>query len=172
MDYLKQFVIPFSGLSIGDHQYKFIIDKKFFENFDFSEIKNGKITVDLLLNKQENMLILNFIINGTVNVTCDRCLEPFDLDIYGKEKLIIKFGKEKFEETEEILIIPESDNRINISHYIYEYINLLLPYKRVHPDNANGKSTCNQEVIKKFKEFSKSKTIDPRWEKLKDIKLK
>ncbi|MCK4361636.1 MAG: DUF177 domain-containing protein, partial [Bacteroidales bacterium] len=84
MDYLKQFVIRFSGLSIGNHQYKFIIDEKFFEKFDFSEIKNGKITVDLLLNKQENVLILNFIINGTVNVTCDRCLEPFDLDIYGK----------------------------------------------------------------------------------------
>jgi len=172
VDYLKQFVIRFSGLSIGNHQYKFIIDEKFFENFDFSEIKNGKITVDILLNKQETMFILNFIINGTVNVTCDRCLEPFDLDINGKEKLIVKFGKEKFEETDEILIIPESDNKINISQYIYEYINLLLPYKRVHPDNADGKSLCNQEVIKKIKKFSKSKTIDPRWEKLKDIKLK
>ena len=77
MNYFKQFVIQFSGLKNGDHNFNFEVTDKFFEKIEYSEIKKGKVNVDVLLNKQENMLVFNFSINGFVNVICDRCSDPF-----------------------------------------------------------------------------------------------
>jgi len=169
LNYQKQYVIPFSGLSENIHHFEFKIDDKFFENFEFSEIKKSNIDVYLSLEKQERMLILEFLIEGTTNIMCDRCLDFFDYPIKGKEKLIVKFGNKNYESTDDILILAESENEIDISKYIYEFISLLLPIKRIHPEDENGNSRCNKEMIKKIKEFSKTKKSDGRWDELKKI---
>jgi len=84
--------------------------------------------------------------------------------------LIIKSGENKHEETDEILILPESEYNINVSKYIYEYIVLLLPLKHVHPIDENGNSGCNKDMLKKIKLLSKKKKYDSRWDALKKIK--
>lgn len=172
MNYFKQFVIQFSGLKNGDHNFNFEVTDKFFEKIEYSEIKKGKVNVDVLLNKQENMLVFKFSINGFVNVICDRCSYPFDVGISGEKRLIVKFGEKTYEETDEILIIPETDHQIDLSHYVYEYINLLLPVKRIHQEDKNGNSTCNPEVIKKLKDLETQNSTDLRWNELKKLKKK
>jgi uncharacterized protein len=175
LDYLNQFIIPFKTLSDGNYQFDYIIDDSFFENYEMSEIQKGKINVVVTLEKTETMLTFLFHLNGTVNIMCDRCLDYFGLLIGNDFKMFVKFGKERIEQTDEILIIPESDNEINITQYIYEYINLSLPIQRIHPDDKDGYSQCNAEFLKKLKEFSKTEKqeneVDPRWEILKNIKL-
>ena len=168
MKALEEFVIPFMGLKEGVHDYSFDIDEGFFESFEYSEVKQGDVHVDVSMEKQERMLIFSFSIQGEVELPCDRCLAPLNLPIEGKYRLIVKFGQEYEEESEEILVIPETDSRINISSFIYEYIILLLPYKRVHPE---GEDLCDREVIDKLNEHSEQ-TTDPRWEALKDLKDK
>ncbi len=83
------------------------------------------------------------------------------------QRLIVKLGHERKEETDEILIIPDTDSHIDISGFIYEYIMLLLPYQRMHPE---GEGQCDEEVIEKLSQHI-PKEVDPRWEvwnKLKD----
>lgn len=152
------------GLSIGGHLYKFDVTDEFFDEFDYSEIKKGNIKVELSLQKQSSMLILAFHIRGMVNVACDRCLDNFDLPIKENYQLIVKIGNEVLD-NDEIISIPESENEIDIAPYIYEYIILSLPYRRIHSPEGKG---CNEEVIKKLGEISSNqkKEIDPRWEKL------
>ena len=77
MDYLKQFVIPFGGLKSGMHKFSIKVDDLFFEQFEYSEIKKGSVSVEVGLEREEKMLILNFIISGKVEMHCDRCYEPF-----------------------------------------------------------------------------------------------
>jgi uncharacterized metal-binding protein YceD (DUF177 family) len=168
MEALQEFVIPFLGLKEGIHDYAFDIDAEFFESFEYSEVKLGKVHVDVSMERKERMLIFTFGIRGSVEVPCDRCLGPLDLPIEGTDRLIVKFGLEWLEESEEILIIPETDSRIDISSFIYEYIMLKLPYKRVHPE---GKGLCDRTVIDKLEHHSESET-DPRWEALKELKNK
>lgn len=170
MNYSKQFVIQFSGLNNGDHNFDFEVTDEFFEKIEYSEIKKGKVNIDVLLNKQENMLVFDFSIKGFVNVICDRCSYPFDIEVSGDKKLIVKFGEEAYEETDEIIIIPETDYQIDLYHYVYEYINLLLPVKKVHPKDSNGNSTCNPKVIKKLEELENQNSNDPRWNELKKLK--
>ena len=53
-----------------------------------------------------------------------------------------------------------------ISNFIYEYIMLLLPYKRVHPE---GEDLCDQEVVDKLNQHTQNES-DPRWAALKELK--
>ncbi len=165
-----EFMIPFKGLGIGMYEFTYNISEAFFGKIEYSEIKKGSVKVDLFLEKQENMLVLNFKITGKVEVNCDRCLEAFDYPVASNQQLIVKFGEKREEEGDEILIIPESDHQIDIAPYIYEYIYLLLPLQRIHPDDDEGNITCNNEVIKKLNELKKQNTIDSRWEALKKLK--
>lgn len=172
MDYLKQFVIPFGGLKPGVHQFSFEVDDLFFERFEHSEIKKGKFKVEVAFEREEKMLILNFLINGKVDVPCDRCYESFLLAVNGKERLIVKFGDGFHEENEEVQIIPLGETQIDISPFIYEFVHLLIPYRRVHPEDENGNSLCDPEVIKRIDEREAASEPDPRWEVLKKLKPK
>jgi uncharacterized metal-binding protein YceD (DUF177 family) len=172
MDYLEQFIIPFGGIKPGEHPFNFEIDKKFFDRFEYSQVKDGYVFIDLVLDKQENMLVFSFYLRGKILVPCDRCNEPFMLPIEGKEELIVKFGHDYHEENELIQIVQEGTKRFDISPFLYEYIHLLLPVKRVHPDDENGNPTCDPEILKRMDSFTESGEPDPRWEMLKHLKTK
>jgi uncharacterized protein len=172
VDYLEQFVIPFGGLKPGHHQFDFDIDGAFFEKFESSEIHDGKIRISVDLEKEERMMVLNFTISGNVTMPCDRCNVPFDLPVSGHEMLILKLGDHFEEESETVVLIPEAERKINISNYIYEYTHLLLPARRVHPDDENGNSSCDPEVLKKLESFSAGPVPDGRWDALKQLKTK
>jgi uncharacterized protein len=168
LGYLKQYILPFSGLSLEKHLYHFDIVGKFFTEFDYTEIEQASINVDLTLDKQERMLVFDFVIKGSINVICDRCLDNFDFIIDKQERLIVKFGEEFGEEADDIIIIPESENQIDISSYLYEYIILMLPIKKTHPEDENGNTMCNPDIIKKLNELSKPEP-DSRWDSLKGL---
>lgn len=171
MDYLKEFVIPFVGLSNGEHKFDFLIEDKFFASFEYSEIKKAKVQVDINLDKSDRMMVLTFSMKGLVNVTCSRCLDEFDLPVEGKEVLYIKYGNEYREEDDDVIIIPESETQINLASFIYDYISLLVPFRVVHPENENGETECDPDVIRRIEENRQQKDIDPRWDKLKDLNL-
>jgi len=164
---MKEFVIPFSGLKKGKHAFKFKIDHAFFEAFDQALLDNADLDVDLILEKSETMLILNLNASGSSNVPCDRCGDLFKMPIECSERVIVKFGDEEFEQTDEIIVLKPEAYEIDVSQRIYEMIVLNLPNKRVHENTED----CNQEVLKKLNEInSTEEEIDPRWEALKKLK--
>jgi len=169
-DYQNKYVIPYSGLKTGIHFYEFLVDDAFFEELDYSEIKKGDLKVSVTLNKHETMLIFDFDIDGKIQVACDRCLDLFYMPVAGQNKLVVKFGKVSAEESDELVIIPESEHKFSLDKFIYEYISLLAPIQRLHPENENGESSCDPEVVKLL-EIHKPKEIDPRWNALKNIRL-
>lgn len=169
MTYLDKYTIPFSGLSIGRHEFEFEAGNQFFECFEHSEISEGELKIRITLDKKSTMLELIFEVKGEVIVECDICADPMNLPLEFSEKLIVQFGDKPFENTDEILVIPHGEHEINIAQPLFEFIQLSLPAKRQHPE---GK--CNPEMIKKLKEYTSKKgnqDIDPRWEVLKNIKL-
>jgi uncharacterized protein len=174
LSFLDQFAIQFAGLQPGLYNFEFEVSEKFFERFTESEIKKGTVNVHVELQKQARMMELLFTLDGSVMITCDRCLDEFNFPVDYQSKLIVNFGKNKGEVTEEIITISESDHEINLAQYIYEFIHLALPMKKIHPDNEKGVSTCNREVMKKLKEhmvITNQTSDDPRWEVLKKLKF-
>jgi uncharacterized protein len=173
VDNFKQFILAISDLPLGITEYKFDIRDWFFENYDYSEIKKGKVIVRLSLEKQERMYNLHFTIKGYLTVICDRCGDEYDHPFKGEEDLIVKLGNKDYGDNDEIVVIHEHDKQIDISQNIFEYISLLLPMQHIHPSDSKGKSLCNQEALRIIDNLSaekhKSNKTDPRWDELKKL---
>ena len=172
MKSIHLFKIPFKGLKVGKHDFDFDTDDSFFADFESSEISKGKVHAHVLLDKKTTMLELQFELKGVVTITCDRCLEEFEMPIEYETSMYVKFGEETEEQTDEILVLSQNEFELDVSQYIYEYIHLSLPHRKVHPTNARGKSTCNKEMLKKLDEYlvrGNDGETDPRWNELKNL---
>lgn len=166
MKKLKDYTIQFVSLKQGTHYFEFNVDNKFFEDLDCDDFIDATFKVGLEFIKQSTMMLLNFKFKGNITVPCDRCLDNLTLPIKGEEKLIVKFGDTSFNDTDDILVLAESEHEINVAHYIYEFIELNVPFRRIHKE-----SECDAETIKRLNELEINKTedIDPRWSALKNI---
>jgi uncharacterized protein len=163
--------IPISGLKEGKHSYDFEIGKEFFEQFEESEIKEGKLTVIVEADKRSSHADLAVKISGEVSISCDRCLGVFSQPVSCENRLLVKFGKVYDERDPDIITIPADENELDMTQYFYEYILLALPIQRMHPNDRNGKSKCDPEMLQKLKEHvsSEEERNDPRWDDLKKL---
>ena len=165
------YTIGISGLKEGRHKFDFEIDNKFFESFEESEIKEGSLTADIELEKRSSHMELLIKISGEVKVCCDRCLEMFLYPLVCENRLLVKFGKKIGEEDPDIISLTADEHELDLQQLLYEYIHLALPIRRVHPDGADGKSTCDPEMLRKLNELKveEENDIDPRWDELRKL---
>ncbi len=176
-----EYIIRFSSLKDGVHEFDFTIGKEFFEHIDYSEVKNAELEVNLFLEKKSTMMILNFGITGQVEVMCDRCTDDFNIAIETYDELIYRFGNEDLGD-EKVIVIYPSEFEIDIKHPIYEFISLAIPSRRIHEE----KSDCNKDMLKDISNYllvndessetidssEESTEIDPRWSALNKLKNK
>ena len=165
------FAIPISGIKAGHHIFEFEINKSFFDLFEESEIKEGELIAVTELLKSSSHLDLDIKISGKVRVSCDRCLEMFDQPVVSENRLLVKFGNNNEPSNPEIVTIAPDENELDLKQYFYEFIHLSLPIRRIHPDDANGISTCDPVMLQKLKEHlvEKEKADDPRWDELRKL---
>jgi len=169
--------VRLSGLSDGEHDFSFDLDETFFGSLETPEMKpeveKGKVRADLVLEKKPGVLAIHFQLQGEVEVTCDRCLEPFMSGIQVQRTLFIKFGETPGEIEDDVIMIHTDDHEVEVGQFMYEFIILALPYKRVHPVDEKGKSRCDPDMLIKLEEFrghsGEKNTGDPRWDALKGI---
>ena len=166
---LREFYIQFVGLEPGNHQFEFEVNNKFFEHFEFSLIQKGQLHVTVDLEKMERMMIFDIGFEGDVYVTCDRCMDEFSMNISDNQKLIVKLGAEFTEESEDVVVIPENEYQFDLSPYIYEFIHLALPARLLHPDDENGDSTCDPDMLKRLHNLTPADSTDPRWDALRKL---
>lgn len=161
--------LKFEGLKNGHHSFVFNVENAFFELFEYSEINEGSVRIDVQLEKSETMLIFNFSAQGHVIVPCDRCGEPFEFPLQYSDMLIAKITNQDKEYDGEVMTISPQEHTLNLAFFIYEHITIHLPFKRMHEE---GK--CNPEAIKKLEQLknkNKEEKNDPRWDALKNINL-
>ncbi len=165
--------IDFHTLPEGDATVTVGLGGDFFASIEESEISQGDVHVDLSIRKTIHFSDVEIHTTGTVQIICDRCLDPMDQTIDAEQRLTVKFGDERTEE-DDIIILTEDDSVVDLSWYVYESIILSLPVKHVH---APGK--CNPAMIKMLNEHSATRSddtaepqeIDPRWAKLAELKM-
>jgi len=166
--------IEFKGLNEGLHDFEFEVDNKFFVHFEESLVDNGKVKVNVVLEKRSSFMKLHFNISGWLELTCDRCLEYYEQSIVHEAEMFVKYGENEYDDGESVIWINPEEHNINLAQIIYEYITLSIPLRHVHPKNKKGKRNCNKEMIKKLKDYkhheTEDKTItDPRWDALKKL---
>lgn len=174
MKLINQYIIPFAGLVEGKYEFKFDFREKFFKKHKVLEASGGEVEALVILEKKTDMLKLESQMKGALDIQCDRCLETFSYPIIYNASLIIKFGDNTDESTDEIWVLNPNKYELNLEQYFFECISLSLPIQRIHPEDLNGNSGCNSEmlnILNTHKEslFVEDKENDPRWDKLKDL---
>ena len=151
---LEQFKVDLKRLTDEVTTLEFDLDNRFFAALDSSELRQGTLHVSVSIRKTTGFFELQFHTEGTVTVTCDRCLDDMDQPISTDNRLVVKLGTAYSEEDDVMLAIP---------------------IKHVH---APGK--CNPAMSKVLEELSTDRSsdeesnqpIDPRWSKLTELNIK
>ena len=167
-----EYSVRISGLKDGVHEFRFDIGNSFFKRLDYPDISGGSIHIIVKLEKKPGILTLTFLLKGAVNIVCDRCLDEFSQDITVNETMYVKFGEDDGEINENIITVRQEEHEIIIDQFLLEFIILALPLKRIHPDQEDGESGCNKEMMDKLKEHlvkEENKKNDPRWDDLKKL---
>ncbi len=163
--------IPLAGLKEARYSYKFTIGDDFFAAFEESEIKRGEFEAVVELIKGSAQIELEISISGRAEVVCDRCLDPFFMPLSSVNRLFIRLGKEWDDSDPDMITLPVDEHEIDLGQFFYEYIHLALPIQRIHPDDADGRVTCNPDMIRKLNahRVHGDAAGDPRWEELKRL---
>lgn len=184
------------GLQNGIHYFNFEVGDGFFQAFEGSLIHQGRVFVDLALEKRDRVMTLTFDIGGQVHTECDRCLAPLDMPIHGHFRVYVKMSREGTLEDEDVIIISPEETHLDIAQHMYEFIQLSVPMMQACEEVAVANRPCNWEVLRRLEAQNAAETlpqkgkheeqkeqeeqikeelpkpVDPRWEKLRSLEGK
>ncbi len=171
---MKAFHVNIIGLSLKAHHFDFRLGDAFFKEYRADQVAGGDLAAAVALNKKETFIEADFRIKGHVGLVCDRCLEPFDLPLDVKKRIVFKYGEEETELSDEIILIRHDRAFLDVGQYFYEFIVLEIPIKKLHPkfmdveeDDNEGKMIYTSSP---GPDDPGDDVIDPRWEQLKKLK--
>lgn len=135
------FKLPLKSLGAGTHEFEYRLDKQFFVNMESSDIHDADLNVALTVQYNGDIYNLDFHITGEVVLICDRCLDDLRFPIDATYHIVVKYGEDYNDDSDEVLEIPETDNTLNVAYMIKDTVELAIPMKHVHP---LGK--CNRQM--------------------------
>jgi uncharacterized metal-binding protein YceD (DUF177 family) len=188
MEELVKYEIGLKGMVENSCSYEYSLDQSFFDAIEAPEVHGGHVEVQVRVKKVGEAFDLRFHTEGTVQVTCDRCLDDMDLEVASDDLLRVKLGAE-YNDDGDVVIIPEEEGVINVAWNIYEFIALSIPLKHVHADGECNEAMMSQlskhlRVTSDDEDFDEAmnddldgtddeeagpQEIDPRWSELKKI---
>ena len=182
---LRYYDIAIQGLENKRYSYDFVSDDSFFADMEQELIRNGSVETHLTLEKSETMIRLDFVITGIVEQVCDRSLDEYDEVVDTERTMLLKFADHSEELTDEIELIERNTSIVNVARYIFEFIALDLPMKRLHPrfrDEEDDDESVTGRLIYQSDAGSESAddeneeinttkpdTSDPRWAMLRKL---
>jgi len=170
----EEFLIPFKGLENGIHNYRFQVSTDFFEVFESSRIQKGKYQVDLILDKRDQMIILDFSFEGNYWADCDRCLTNIEIPNTGDDQVIVKYqSSSSGEESEDVLLIEDDVHKIDVAPLIHSMIHLNLPLINERDCEGEDYIYCDHKILDKIDGESDGEDDDDQdsntWDALKDL---
>ncbi len=165
-----------SGLRDGNHEFLFSLDSGFLTEFSRTFFDLPQLSVRVNLLTSETMIKADIKIEGKVELICDRSLDSFSHEVNESVIHFYKFGEEEKELSDELEIISKERVIIDLDQLIYDTVALSLPSKKLHPrfhaenvdEDTDGVMVYSSELS--GEETGPTETIDPIWEKLKDLK--
>ena len=171
---LEQFKINLKALKQDETPLQWELDNSFFQQLEGAQLQSGSLHVSGSIRKTVGFFELNLHSVGTVEVTCDRCLEPMSQPIEADLSTTVKLGTEDSYD-DEVITVDETRPVLDTAWLIYESIALAVPIRHVHQPGD-----CNVAMSEKMEQLSAARSsdadaqdnIDPRWAKLKNLKVK
>lgn len=133
MGKFSQYKVQLASLKDGKYEQDFECDTEFFKNMENPDVLSSDVHVHLDLVKKNDAYDCTFACKGMLQIPCDRCLDPLDHEVDATYHITVKYGDDYNDETDDLLIIPYSDNYLNVAYMLYDTIVLTIPLRHVHP---------------------------------------
>ena len=176
----REFEIAFVGLRPGVHEFNYKIDDKFFLDYAQHDFTSCTANIKLLLDKKNGFLQLKFDIDGTAEVTCDRCSNPLKKQLWEEYNIIVKMVDDPDmmnlqEEDPDVYYISRGESHLKIADWIYEFVSLSIPLQKMCAESEFGGEKCNKEVLDKLRKMeeeanNQSNSIWKGLDKIKGLK--
>jgi uncharacterized metal-binding protein YceD (DUF177 family) len=164
---LKEYKIAFRGLKDGEHKFRYVLDKAFFDCFEATKGVDAQVEATVILVKTPLLLKLKISQNGKVKTICDRCLGALDLEVSGEMELFVKTKERDTGNDDDYIVLSPTDDHLDVSSYVYETYMLSYPIRAIHREGE-----CDGEVSEMLNEYvsvEEDIAIDPRWDALKKL---
>ncbi len=173
MNSRREYEIAFVGLKPGIHAFEYQITDKFFEAYQEQDFKNVQAQVRLSLDKKAGFMLLRFEVGGKADVSCDRCGNPLPLELWDEFKVLVKLvddaGKMNEEEEDpDVYYLSRNESHLHLADWIYEFVNLSIPFQRMCKEDEIGGPHCNKEVLAMLKKMNveEKEPENPLWKGL------
>ncbi len=133
MGKFSQYKVQLASLPDGKFEQEFECGTEFFKNMENNEILSSDVHVHLDLEKKNEAYDCTFHCKGLLQIPCDRCLDPIDHEVDATYHVTVKYGDTYKDDSDDLLIIPESDTFLNVAYMLYDTIVLTIPLRHVHP---------------------------------------
>lgn len=171
---LDTLTIDLKGWGSDDHIYTYSLGDDYFGAIGGNDILGGDIRVTLTAHKvSATSFSFHFVIKGTVEVECCRCLQPVVLTVDDDRIVPVVFGAEDGDDGE-TLTVEEARGEVSVAWLIYEFVALSVPVSPMH-----GEGGCDAGMMRILEEYTAAPhgveggdATDPRWSELQKIKDK
>lgn len=161
-------IIKISNLLEGEHYFNF--DENV-QKLELEEPFFGNFSTDVKLTKLHNQIILDSHTKINARFECDRCGTEFETLLENDYEMVYLMN-EVPEESEAINVVylPADAVTINIKNDLREFAILSIPMKKLCKRDCKGLCyRCGGDLNKNECNCSNAE-IDPRWQKLIDLK--
>lgn len=174
----RKFDIAFVGLKPGIHEFEYDIDDKFFIDYQEQDFRKCRAQVKLALDRKAGFMLLKFEVGGKLEAPCDRCGNDLPLELWDEFSIVVKMVDEPEmmndqEEDPDVYYISKGESHLNVSDWIYEFINLSIPMQRMCSEEEIGGPACNKEVLEMLKKLELQNNRSPEstvWKGLEKFK--
>ncbi len=125
--------LPLKTLAEGTHEFDYRLDKQFFVNMEYADVRDADLDVHLTVTYRNDLYRLAVKITGTVTMLCDRCLDDLVLPIDTSYEVGVEYGDDYNDESDDLIVIPHSDSYVNVAYMLFDTVVLVIPIKHVHP---------------------------------------
>ena len=148
----REYEIAFVGLKPGPHEFHYTVDDKFFADRGQLDFHNVNAQVKLVLEKNTSFMLLKFAVGGKADVSCDRCGNPLNLNLWDDFEILVKMVDNPDEmnnadDDPDVFYISRTESHLHVADWVYEFVTLSVPTHRMCNEKEMGGPQCNQEVL-------------------------
>lgn len=162
------------NLQEGVNNFNFEIDPQALgdeEDDEALSIFDSKIAADVEIQKFSDKYFIKVGLSTQSQLVCDRCLDEYNQNFQGSFQLIYAKHARSQSMDDDYRSLDEKVVEIDLRQDIRENVLLMIPMKRLCAEACSGLcSGCGANLNYETCHCTAA-MIDPRWEKLKNLKL-
>lgn len=134
----NQYRLRLASLPQGVSEYDYSLGTEFFQAMENPDVLAADLKAHVRIEHKNDAYHLSITLVGEMQVPCDRCLDAMPHDVDASYEVVVKYGADYDDSIDGVLVLPESENFLDLAQLLYDTAVLTIPMRHVHePGKCN-----------------------------------